>query len=236
MIAAKVRALHNNYATIRETEKQVGVSQGYINQASIVLQYAPDLVDAVMAGAPLNAAYATAQKRKIDAQSEESKLERLRADAPDLADQVAEEKLTLAEAIGALNAREQDRVRDRVREEILAINDETDRWRQGYAAKYGKAVTGCYLIDELLLVGMYLEKFNPPFKDVGAPVLAKIGSDFLAKWMSEEPTIDEVDELIRLAAWSETQELGKLCTSFPDSSFSLLTYPRAMPAGGTGSG
>jgi hypothetical protein len=42
-----------------------------------------------------------AQKRKADAECEESKLERLRADAPDLADQVTEEKLTLAEALGA---------------------------------------------------------------------------------------------------------------------------------------
>ena len=48
-----------------------------------------------MAGAPLNAAYATAQKRKADVESEESKLKRVRAESPDLADQITEEKLTL---------------------------------------------------------------------------------------------------------------------------------------------
>jgi hypothetical protein len=49
-----------------------------------------------MAGAPLNAAYATAQKRKADVESEESKLKRVRAESPDLADQITEEKLTPA--------------------------------------------------------------------------------------------------------------------------------------------
>jgi hypothetical protein len=105
MIAAEVRSLNEQSA--RNAAKSVGVATGYVAQASIVLQHAPDLVDAVMEGAPLNAAYAIAQKRKADAESEESKLKRLRAESPDLADQVAEEKLTLAECLGALEARNQ---------------------------------------------------------------------------------------------------------------------------------
>jgi hypothetical protein len=36
----------------RELAKETGVAQGYINQASIVLEYANELVDAVIADLP----------------------------------------------------------------------------------------------------------------------------------------------------------------------------------------
>ena len=48
MIAAKVRSLNDQ--TIRETVKQVKVAHGYVVQASIVLQYRPDLADEVILG------------------------------------------------------------------------------------------------------------------------------------------------------------------------------------------
>jgi hypothetical protein len=58
MIAAQVAVL-NNSTSQRQAAKSAKVDPGYVSQAATVLQYAPDLVDAVMAGAPLNAAYAS---------------------------------------------------------------------------------------------------------------------------------------------------------------------------------
>jgi ParB-like nuclease domain len=118
MVAAKVR-LDNNYPTLRAIAKQAGVTHGYVNQASVVLQYRADLADDVMRGdLALKDAYEKAITSKKDAESDEGKMRRLRKQAPDLADQVTEEKLTLAEAVGALEARlNEERARERIAEE-----------------------------------------------------------------------------------------------------------------------
>jgi hypothetical protein len=50
MIGAKVRALENNSPTLRKAAKQARIDHGYVNQASIGLQFATDLVDAVIIG------------------------------------------------------------------------------------------------------------------------------------------------------------------------------------------
>jgi hypothetical protein len=96
MIAAKVNSLKiKEFGDQKRIAEQAKVNTGYVSQAATVLQYAPDLVDAVMEGAPLNAAYATAQKRKADAESKSRRLKRVRAESTDLADQITGEKLTL---------------------------------------------------------------------------------------------------------------------------------------------
>lgn len=57
-----------------------GISQQYIGHAKVVIDHAPDLVDAVVNGStPLNEAYKTAQERKAAANTTESKMERLKA-------------------------------------------------------------------------------------------------------------------------------------------------------------
>jgi hypothetical protein len=62
-------------------------------------------VDAVLnLTKPFNEAYEDAQKRKEVLENDESKRERLRKEAPDLADQITEERLSLAEALGACSA------------------------------------------------------------------------------------------------------------------------------------
>jgi hypothetical protein len=116
MIAAKVRLLLNNKSTTNAAA-EIGVAQAYVAKASIVLEFAPDLADQVIAGnKSLNEAYTEAQKRKEDSQTDESRIARLRKEAPDLADQIAEEKLTITEAIGALNARDAERCEQEIQE------------------------------------------------------------------------------------------------------------------------
>jgi hypothetical protein len=88
MAAAIARTLYKKYTSTRAAAKDAGTTHGYINHADVVLEYAPDLADAVLAGTkPLNGAYAEAQKRKADAESDDAKMKALRRDAPDLAEQ-----------------------------------------------------------------------------------------------------------------------------------------------------
>jgi hypothetical protein len=49
MVAAQIRALYKNYTSTRQLADQLGraISHGYLNQAAIVLEYAPDLAAAV---------------------------------------------------------------------------------------------------------------------------------------------------------------------------------------------
>lgn len=96
-----------DFISIEELAKLAGVPQGVLGNACIIVEFAKDQIDLVIAGGvAFETAYNKAQERKKAAATDEAKIERLRNNAPDLADQVAEEKLTLAEAIGALNARE----------------------------------------------------------------------------------------------------------------------------------
>jgi hypothetical protein len=119
MVAAKIRNLSFNDKSPRDqTAKQLKVASGYIGQAAVVLEYAPELADHVVAGTlPLNDAYTKAQERKREAESDEFKMARLRKQAPDLADQVSEERLSLAEANAAFLAREQERQEEEKREQ-----------------------------------------------------------------------------------------------------------------------
>jgi hypothetical protein len=108
MIAAKVRSLNNNYSTTRDTAKQTGVTQGYVNLAVCVLEYAKELTDAVLSGdMPLNDAYRVAQERKAAIHSQEAQIGKLRKEAPDLVDLVAEERMTLPNALAALRDRKE---------------------------------------------------------------------------------------------------------------------------------
>ncbi|MGH3936444.1 MAG: ParB/RepB/Spo0J family partition protein [Pseudonocardiaceae bacterium] len=98
----------------RELARTFGVDEKYMRMAYEVLDNAPDLADAVVAGSlALNNAYEEARKRKQAAESTEAQMASLRSTAPDLADQVTEERLTLAEALAALRAREAQRESER---------------------------------------------------------------------------------------------------------------------------
>lgn len=110
MLAARASDLLQSKRS--EIAESAQVSNAYLDKARIVLRYALDLVDEVVAGSrPLNGAYAEACDRKKAAEGAEMQMARLRADAPDLADLVNEERMGLAEALAAHRARvaEQER-------------------------------------------------------------------------------------------------------------------------------
>ena len=48
MISAKVRLLNNH--SQRQASKAAGVAEPYVAQAAVVLEFAPDLTDAVIVG------------------------------------------------------------------------------------------------------------------------------------------------------------------------------------------
>lgn len=107
--------------------KRFDISSSRIGYARAVVSHTPDLVPAVVAGTmPLDKAYETARERKRAAESTDTQMANLRADAPDLADEVDEDRLTLDEAMTALENRRQDVQRQKKVAEIDAIRAAVD--------------------------------------------------------------------------------------------------------------
>jgi ParB-like nuclease family protein len=115
---AVARACLFSKQTMRSLADAARLSAARIAQAKTVVEFAPDLADAVLAGVtPLNDAYAEARRRKEAAESEEAKFARLQSDAPDIAAMVQEERLTLTGALAELQERNRQE-EQRLREEI----------------------------------------------------------------------------------------------------------------------
>ncbi|HCT81097.1 MAG TPA: plasmid replication/partition related protein [Micromonosporaceae bacterium] len=105
MVAAKAGALFQS--SQRALEKSLRLSDSRIAYAATVLAHAPDLVDAVIAGAMgLDKAYETARERKTAADSVENQLVRLRAEDSELAAKVVEGELSLRGAFAELAERQ----------------------------------------------------------------------------------------------------------------------------------
>jgi len=98
----------------RTSEKISEVSSRYVNMARTVLQHTPDNAPLVLTGVmSLDAAYKHAHNVKLSAEGEEGVMQSLRAQAPDLADQVVEGTLSLEEAAAALQARREKEITNR---------------------------------------------------------------------------------------------------------------------------
>lgn len=111
--AAMAMAMVSNFLETKKfgdgqiTARVIGVSGARLSQAILVSTHASELGDQVLAGAlSLDKAYDEAKARKKGADTAESEWATLQGNAPDLALQVTEETLTLAEAIGAYKARD----------------------------------------------------------------------------------------------------------------------------------
>lgn len=99
-------------ASVRTLAVQNSISKSRVSQASVVLEFAPDLVSAVIAGATgLDKAYEVARDRKTAADSDEAQLARLRAEDPELADKVVEGELSLAGAQAERKSRAAEKAR-----------------------------------------------------------------------------------------------------------------------------
>jgi hypothetical protein len=85
------------------------VSGGRVSQARTVSEYCPEMIQPVIDGKTgLDEAYAEAQRRRAAQQAGETRYETLRKTDPDLADQVNEETLKLAEAEAAARVRREE--------------------------------------------------------------------------------------------------------------------------------
>lgn len=83
--------------------------KAYLSRARTVLSHDPDLARLVMNGPEkLDDAYAIVKHRQQEASSTEARAARLRELAPDLADLVTEERMTLGEALAAANQRAEE--------------------------------------------------------------------------------------------------------------------------------
>jgi hypothetical protein len=92
------------------------LSQARLSQARTVLHSTPDLVPFVLSGTkPLDAAYEEAVALKRAVQSDDKKKEKLRIEAPEIAELVDEERLTLVAALAELDERKRQ---ERVQREI----------------------------------------------------------------------------------------------------------------------
>lgn len=87
-----------------------GFSRQRLDQARSIFRYSPELARAVLDGTmPLNEALSKVQDEQNRARGVEHRLAQLEKAAPDLAEQVREERLTLSEAVAACGQRESDR-------------------------------------------------------------------------------------------------------------------------------
>jgi hypothetical protein len=112
----------SHYGANRAAALAAGVREQRVSMAALVVGFAPELTPLVMSGAMgLDAAYEQARTRKVATDSADERarlaaeqLRQLRNVAPDLADLVVEERMTLDEAFAALREREKQ--------------EETERW------------------------------------------------------------------------------------------------------------
>jgi ParB/RepB/Spo0J family partition protein len=95
--------------TIRDAAKQHGMSNQRVGQANVILDFAPDLVDDILGGSgKFDAAYEIAKQRRKEKLERAEDAESIRSEAPDLADAVAEESITLDAAKKELRLRQLD--------------------------------------------------------------------------------------------------------------------------------
>jgi hypothetical protein len=107
VLAAQYARLNDaSYKSV--TDDQAKLTKTRIAEASLVLDWAPDLATEVVAGVkPLSVAVTAARERKRETEAREVKMARVRAAAADLAELVGEGRMDLDEAIAALDLREE---------------------------------------------------------------------------------------------------------------------------------
>jgi len=149
--------------------------------AAVVLDFAPDLAGTVVAGAmSLDTAAETARERKREAAEIKAKRERLGADSPDLADLVDDERMSIDDAIAALDAREEKARREAAAAEREAVERASEEERQRRVLEQERqeslerdrerirmVVTGWSTVQNILLA--------KPDSDLAAEIVAGLG-------------------------------------------------------------
>jgi len=152
VIAAQAARL--NGMSTRMVGTDTNLYQSRVAEASLVLDFAPELVPQIVAGVtPLSVALPKARERKKATEQYNVKLKRLRDDAADLADLVAEGRLDLDEALAALEKREDEARQEaerKAREERAAADEAVRQEAEQAAAKQQKRRTATLLLCKLI--------------------------------------------------------------------------------------
>ena len=112
IVIARAQGVMKHDST-RKAAADAGMSRDRVSRANVILEFAPDLVDAVLDGKGngFDSAYEVAKQRKKEKLERAEDAESIREEAPDLADAVAEEAITLAAAKEELKRRQEDEAR-----------------------------------------------------------------------------------------------------------------------------
>jgi hypothetical protein len=155
-LEGKAKKTESDFLSFAAMAQLSGVSESLIKDAHAVLKYAPEHVDAVIAGAGVTfeKALEDAKERKAAAQSKEAQMNKLRKEASDLADLVSEERMALQEAFGALKERKETERRDRQRatefiRDVVLILDPRSMNPQEYGASFVERFDPRYANEEI---------------------------------------------------------------------------------------
>lgn len=184
--------------SLRQFAEGVNQNRERVRRAAVVLEYAPDLMPLVASNARhLDEAYEDARKRKVAHESDqerdareraeiESQTERLRVDAPDLAELVAEWRMSLAEGLAALAERERARV-EAGRQE----HERRQRATQGFA-KSTSYLHALLQSDPSRIARDWLPKENNLANIAGCEQLwTRAGLTELAHWLNQAAEVWE---------------------------------------------
>ena len=122
-----------------ELKKSTGneFDKAYLSKARAVLRWTPAEADKVLdGGLVLNKAFDEAEKVRIDSQKDKKTLTRLQDEAPDLAELVVEERMTLSDGLAALENRIRDAKANRymVETSIKNLLSEMKHWTYDHEA------------------------------------------------------------------------------------------------------
>jgi hypothetical protein len=131
VLARALRQRDKNIESIERDKgkvaRQHGISPQYLAHANVILDYAADEADRILTTPPLqffDEAYKLASANKKAKKEEADQLTALRDEAPDLADDVAEERVTFKDALVVLKQRRDDAERADEVAEIDALVDD----------------------------------------------------------------------------------------------------------------
>jgi hypothetical protein len=165
------------------------VSKSKISEAVVIVQYARDLAEQVIAGGyAFSRALETAYERRTESESLKSKMNRLIADAEDLAELVDECRMDVDEALAALDAREEKtrQEAEAARREAAARASEEELRRREQERKQVEEQR-----DARALLSRVVELLAPASRTDG----------FVATWAAQLGELDvDLTELIKRAA------------------------------------
>lgn len=155
ILVAQAARLNGTKGKDAAADSKIGISR--LAEANVVLDHAPDLVPALLAGSAFNPAYEEATARKKKARAKEATIKRL---TPDLRTLVEEGRLSSNDAAGALDA------------QIKKAAEDEQRRRENAEQKneaFSKAVYRLQGLDKPAARALILESWRTGFYGKATP-------------------------------------------------------------------